>query len=468
MSKSVDWLDYDVDEIIAADRECLWHHLKPHSVFKEKEQMIIVEGKGLMVKDIRGREYLDATAGGVWGVIVGHGRKSMAEAISAQVQKLGYYAGGVGTIPSIKLAKKLTELLPGLGKAFFSNSGSEANEKSFKIIRQLSKINNDRKGKYKVLYRDRDYHGTTIGALSATGQEERKYHFGPMVEGFAGFPPALCYRCAFGKEYPSCNLECARALEDLILKEGPDTVGGVLLEPITAGGGILVPVKEYYPLIQEICHKYGVYLIMDEVVCGFGRTGKFWGHEHYDCKPDMITAAKGIASCYEPLSVTVIKNDIYNLFLDTDSPEKRLNYFRDISTYGGCTGPMAAALENIRIIEDENLVENSRVVGQYLLEGLKTLEDFPIVGNVRGKGLFCGVEFVKDKKTKEPITEAQMGKIMGDVAAQGVLVGRTSSSLPGMNTIMNFAPALVATKDQMDQIVAAIKKVVEKAVKSPL
>ena len=461
MSKSVDWLDYDVEEMIAADRDCLWHHLKPHNVFKEKEQMIIVEGKGLIVKDIRGREYLDATSGGVWGVIVGHGRKSMAEAISNQVQKLGYYAGGVGTVPAIKLAKKLTELLPGLGKAFFSNSGSEANEKAFKIIRQLSKINDARKGKYKVIYRDRDYHGTTIGALSATGQEERKYHFGPMVEGFIGFPPALCYRCAFGKEYPGCNIECARVLEDVILKEGPDTVGGVLVEPITAGGGILVPVKEYYTVLQEICNKYGAYLIMDEVVCGFGRTGTFWGHEHYDCKPDMVTMAKGVASCYEPLSVTVVKDEIYDLFLNTDSPDKRLNYFRDISTYGGCTGPLAAALENIRIIEDENLVENSRVVGQYLLEGLKTLEDFPIVGDVRGKGLFCGIEFVKDKKTKEPITEAQMGKLMSDVAAQGVLVGRTNTSLPGMNTIMNFAPALVATTDQMDQIIAAIRAAIE-------
>jgi len=461
MNKSVDWLDYDVEEMVAADRDCLWHHLKPHDVFKKKEQMIIVEGKGLIVKDIRGREYLDATSGGVWGVVVGHGRKSMADAIANQVQKLGYYAGGVGTIPSIKLAKKLTELLPGLGKAFFSNSGSEANEKAFKIIRQLAKINDDRKGKYKVLYRERDYHGTTIGALSATGQEERKYHFGPMADGFAGFPPALCYRCAFGKEYPNCNLECARAVEDLILKEGPDTVGGVIVEPITAGGGILVPVKEYYPLMQEICRKYGVYLIMDEVVCGFGRTGTFWGHEHYDCDPDMVTMAKGVASCYEPLSVTVIRDNIYDLFLDTGSPEKRLNYFRDISTYGGCTGPMAAALENIRIIEDEGLVENSRVVGKYFLEELKALEDFPIVGNVRGQGLFCGVEFVKDKKTKEPITEAQMGKIVGDVAAQGVLVGRTASSLPGMNTIMNFAPALVATKDQMDQIVAAVKASIE-------
>lgn len=462
MGDKVNWLEYDVNEMVEADRDCLWHHIKPHKVFEEKEQMIIVEGHGLMVKDIRGREYLDATSGGVWGVIVGHGRESIADAVADQLKKIGYYAGTVGTIPGIKFARKLTELLPDLGKIFFSNSGSEANEKAFKIVRQASRISPERKGKYKILYRERDYHGTTIGALSATGQEERKRQFGPMCEGFVPFPAALCYRCAFGKTYPDCNIECARAVEDVVLKENPDTVGGIIVEPITAGGGIIVPVKEYYPTLQEICRKYGLYLIMDEVVCGFGRTGKFWGHKHYDSDPDMVTMAKGVASSYQPLSVTAAKDEIYELFLNTDQPEKRLNYFRDISTYGGCTGAMAAALESTRIIEDEGLVENSRVVGEYLLEKLKELEDLPIVGDVRGKGLFCGIEFVKDKKTKEPITEAEMAKLMGDVAGEGVLVGRTASSLPGLNTIMNFAPALIATKDQMDQLVLAVKKGIER------
>jgi len=464
MSPKTNRLDYDVEEMIAADKDFLWHHLKDHNVFEDKEQMVIVEGKGLVLKDIRGREYLDAVSGGVWGVVVGYGRESIAEAVAEQLKKLCYYAGAVGTVPAIKYAKKLAEKLPGQRKIFFSNSGSEANEKAFKIIRQLAKINDDRKGKFKVIYRDRDYHGTTIGALSAGGQSERKEHFGPMADGFAEFPHPLCYRCAFGKTYPDCNIECARALEDVILKEGPDTVGGVIVEPIVAGGGILVPVKEYYPILQQICKKYGAYLIFDEVVCGFGRTGKFWGHEHYDVQPDMVTMAKGVASCYEPLSVTAISEKIFNLFLDTGKPETRLNYFRDISTYGGCTGAMAAGLETSRIIDDENLVENSRVVGEYLLNGLKDFFNFPIVGDVRGKGLFCGVEFVEDKASKTPVSEAFMGKLVADVAAEGVLVGRTNSSLPGMNTMMLFAPALVATKDQMDQIITAVKKAIEKNV----
>jgi len=453
----------EIEEIVRCDKAYLWHHLKPHKVFEQGEQMIVVEGNGLIVKDIRGREYLDATSGGVWGVVVGYGRESIARAVYEQLKTMPYYAGTTGNIPSIEYARALIERLPGLGKVFYSNSGSEANEKAFKIVRQLARIDPARRGKHKILFRDRDYHGTTFGALSATGQDERKHDFGPFLEGFVGFPHALCYRCAFGKSYPACNLECARSVEETILREGPDTVGACIVEPVTAGGGIIPPVKEYYPIVQQICDKFGVYLIMDEVVCGFGRTGTLWGFEQYDVRPDMVTLAKGVASSYMPLSVTVVKNEIYDKFLcDPAADAQHLNYFRDISTYGGCAGAMSAAIETLRIIEDENLVENSRAMGTRLLEGLKALNDMPLVGDVRGCGLFCGLEFVKDKRTKEPITEKEMARIMANVAAEGVLVGKTTSSLPGNNTIMNFAPALVATPDEIDRIVTAVKTGIEK------
>jgi taurine-pyruvate aminotransferase len=425
--------------------------------------MIPVEADGLMIKDIRGKEYLDATSGGVWSVVVGFGRESMARAIYDQLVKMPYYAGALGNVPAILLSRKLIERLPNQSKVFYSNSGSEANEKAYKMIRQLSSFDPERKGKYKVLFRNRDYHGTTLGALSSTGQLERKQDFGPFCEGFAEIPSALCYRCPFDLSYPGCDIQCARKAEDVILKEGPETVGGCIVEPITAGGGILPPVKEYYPILREICDKYGIYLIFDEVVCGFGRTGTFWGFEHYDVEPDMVTMAKGMASSYMPLSATTTTKEIFDRFLNDPSIEsERLNFYRDISTYGGCAGAMSAGLENMRIIEEENLVEQSRVLGDYFLERLKELSDLPIVGDVRGKGLFCGLEFVRDKKTKEPISEAEMGKIMAAVAQQGVLVGRTNTSLPGNNTIMNFAPALVVTKEQLDQIVAAVKTALEK------
>lgn len=454
---------YDVDAIVQSDKKCLWHHIKPHRLFQDSEQMIVVEGRGLTVKDIRGREYLDAASGGVWSVMVGHGRESIAKAVYDQLVTLGYYAGTVGNVPTIRLAAKLVQLLPRLGKVFFSNSGSEANEKAFKMVRQLSHIDPDRKGKYKILFRDRDYHGTTIATLSATGQMERRQDYGPFLEGFVAFPHACCYRCAFDRTYPDCNIECARCVEDIILREGPDTIGGCIVEPITAGGGIIPPVKEYYPILQEICRKYAVYLIADEVVCGFGRTGRFWGHDHYDLDPEMVTLAKGLASSYMPLSATVVKDDIYGQFLcDPANDAERMNYFRDISTYGGCAGATAAALENTRIIEDEKLVANSREVGAYLLEKLRELSDLPLVGDVRGIGLFAGLELVRDKTTKEPITENEMGRIMGLVAREGVLVGRTNSSLPGNNTIMNFAPALIATRQDIDRIVLAVETVLQK------
>lgn len=463
MENATKLMDYDVEEIVAHDKDCLWHHIKPHKVFETAEQMIVVEGDGLMVKDIRGREYLDVSSGGVWSVIVGYGRDSIAEAVCAQLKKMPFFSGVFGTIPSIQFAKKLLEKLPNHGKVYFSNSGSEANEKAFKIVRQASRIDPSRKGKYKIMYRDRDYHGTTFGAMSATGQAQRRQDFGPFLDGFVEFPHCNCYRCPYEKTYGDCNIECARKVEDIIIKEGADTIGGLIVEPITAGGGILTPVKEYFPLLQEICRKYDIWMIMDEVVCGFGRTGKFWGHEHFNVDPDIVTMAKGLASSYEALSATVVKQKIYDTFLcDPTDEETRLNYFRDISTYGGCTSAMVAALETTRILEDENLLENSAKTGAYLIEQLKTLEKYDVVGEVRGQGLFAGIEFVQEKATKEPVTEAQMAALVGNVMAESVIVGRTNSSFHGLNNTMNFAPCLIITKEQVDTVVAAVETAIQK------
>ena len=463
MKTKTNCLEYDVGEMVDGDKNSLWHHLKPHKCFGTQEQMIIVEGKGLVLKDIRGKEYLDATSGGVWSVMVGYGRDSIAEAVCEQLKKMNYFAGAYGNIPAIKFANKLLEKLPGHDKVYFSNSGSEANEKAFKIVRQASCIDPARKGKYKIMYRDRDYHGTTIATISASGQAQRKQDFGPFLDGFVEFPHCACYRCPYDKTYGSCDIECARNVEDIILKEGAESIGALIVEPITAGGGILKPVPEYYPILQKICRKYEIWMIMDEVVCGFGRTGKFWGHEHYDVAPDIITMAKGLASSYEALSATVVKQKIYDVFLnDPANPATRLDYFRDISTYGGCTAPMAAALESTRIIDDENLVENSRIMGKYLLERLNELKKYDCVGDVRGQGLFCGIEYVNNKATREPVTEERMATLMGNVVAQGVLAGRTNSSFHDLNNVMNFAPCLIITKKQVDTIVAAVATAIEK------
>jgi len=466
MDKKTNWLEYDTEEMVKGDKDCLWHHLKPHKIFETQEQMVVVEGDGLMITDIRGKEYLDVTSGGVWSVMVGYGRDSIAEAVCEQLKKMPYFAGAFGNVPAIKFAQKLLEKLPGLDKVYFSNSGSEANEKAYKIIRQASRISPERKGKYKIMYRDRDYHGTTIGAMSTSGQPLRREHFGPFPEGFVEFPHCCCYRCPYEKSYGSCNIECARKVEDIILKEGAETIGGLIVEPITAGGGILIPVKEYYPILQEICRKYDIWLAFDEVVCGFGRTGKFWGHEHYDVDPDIVTMAKGLASSYEALSATVVKQEIYDIFLnDPTNPETSYNYFRDISTYGGCTAPMAAALESTRIIEDENLIENSRLVGEYLLEKLQELQKYDVVGEVRGKGLFWGGGALKSQGHKGPGTDQQMAAVVGDVFANGVIVGKTNSSFHGLNNVINFAPCLIITKEQVDTVVSTVSSAIEKTFK---
>lgn len=452
--------NYEPAEMIKMDKENLWHHLTQHKVFETSDPLIIVEGNGLRIRDIKGREYLDAVSGGVWCVNIGYGRESMAEAIYHQLRVMPYYAGSAGNIPAIKFAQKLTSLLPRLQKVYYSNSGSEANEKAFKMVRQSFRLKYPGQEKTKILYRKKDYHGTTIGALSATGQEERKEDFGPFVPGFVEFPHACCYRCHFGKTYPACNIDCARVVEEIILKEGPDTVGAIIVEPITAGGGIIPPVKEYYPILQEICKKYEILMIMDEVVCGFGRTGKMFGHEHYDVDPDIVTMAKGTASSYMPLSVTMAKEELFDVF--KSNPGDKLAYFRDISTFGGCAGAFAAGLENIKIIEDEKLCENSANMGRYMLEGLKEFTTFPIVGDVRGVGLFAGIELVEDKETKVPVSEEFIGKIIADITAQGVLVGRTNRSFKNQNNIINLAPALIATKEDIDQILQAIKNSLEK------
>jgi len=440
-----------------ADRKHVWHHLVQHQAFAAKGPMIIVEGHGLRLKDLSGKEYLDATSGGVWCVNVGYGRDRIADAVCAQMKKMPYYAATAGNIPAIELAGKITACMPGLTRIYISNSGSEANEKAYKMVRALAHLTGNT-SKKKILYRNRDYHGTTIAALSSCGQPERRDWYGPFVPGFVEFPHACCYRCAFGKTYPGCDIDCARSVERIIQDEGPETVGALIVEPITAGGGVIPPVPEYYDVLVEICRRHGVLVIMDEVVCGMGRTGTMFGYQQYGVAPDIVTMAKGVASAYMPISITATSEDIFKAFLH--DPSDTLAYFRDISTYGGCASGCTAALENLKIIEEENLLQNVTDMGHYLLDGLKGLLSHPNVGDVRGKGLLCGVEFVEDKKSRNPLPEGQVIRIVGEAAARGVLLGRTNRSFHGFNNILNMAPAYVATRADIDTIVATLGQAV--------
>ena len=446
-------------DIIEIDRVHIWHHLTQHSAFEKTDPLVIVEGRGMTVVDAKGNEYLDATAGGVWTVNVGYGRERLAHAVQDQLLKLPYFAATGGTEPGGAFAKALLEKLPSLSRVYYSNSGSEANEKAYKMVRQLAHANGMGK-KHKIIFRDRDYHGTTIGALSSSGQSERRDQFGPMAPGFVEFANCCCYRCPFGKKYGECNIECAQDLETVIKREGPDTVGAVVIEPITAGGGVIPPVPEYLPMIQDICRKYDVLLHVDEVVCGLGRTGAWFGYQHYGIEPDIITLAKGVASGYAAISCTVTTEALFNRF--KEKPEDRMSYFRDISTYGGCTAGPAAALENLRIIEEEKLVENAAEMGDYLLDAMLALkEKHEVIGDVRGKGLLAGIELVCDRDSKEPVDESYVVQILGACMKQGVLISRTNRSFPKFNNTLALSPALIAGRPEIDEIISAIDNALE-------
>lgn len=447
-------MTYDSKAMAAKDKAHVWHHITQHSQFEMTDPLIITEGKGLRVRDINGNEYLDAVSGGVWSVNVGYGEKRIVDAISEQNMKMCYFAGTVGTIPSIELSKMLIDRMPGLNRVYLCPSGSEANEKAFKMVRQRAALKFGGK-KHKILYRDRDYHGTTIATLSAGGQEERRMQYGPYTPGFVKFEHCSCYRCPFGKTYGACDIDCARTVEDHILREGPENVGGVIVEPVVAGGGVLVPVKEYFPMLREICTKYDVWLILDEVVCGLGRTGEWFGYQHYGIVPDIVTTAKGLASSYAPLAALMTTEAVFQEFLA--DPAETDAYFRDISTYGGCAGAAAAGVANLEVIQEDNLVTNSKELGAYLLEQLKAkLDGHKNVGQVRGLGLFAGVELVEDLESKTPMHESKLMAIVGDCMKNGVIIGRTNRSLPNQNNTLAMSPALPATKADIDQITDAV------------
>lgn len=444
----------DISDVVEADRAHIWHHLSQHKQYETVDPRVIVEGRGMRVWDAKGKEHLDAVSGGVWTVNVGYGRESIANAVRDQLIKLNYFAGSAGSIPSATFAQRLIEKMPGLSRVYYANSGSEANEKVYKMVRQIAHKHHGGR-KWKILYRERDYHGTTIGALATSGQAERAAQYGPYPDGFVMVPHCLEYR----KQWDVANYgeRAADAIEEVILREGADTIGALVLEPVTAGGGVIVPPRGYWERVQEICKKYDILLHIDEVVCGVGRTGVWFGYQNFGIKPDFVTMAKGVASGYAAISCTVTTEAVFEMF-KSDAADP-MSYFRDISTFGGCTSGPAAALENMRIIEDEGLLDNTLKMGARVIDNLRALMDrHKVIGDVRGAGLFCGAELVADRGTKEPAAEKMVAAVVADCMAQGVIIGMTNRSLPGLNNTLCLSPALIATPDDIDQITGAIDR----------
>jgi adenosylmethionine-8-amino-7-oxononanoate aminotransferase len=453
MSSLNNLLHLDSAEITAKDRQYLWHAMSPYN--PNQAPMVVTQGSGSWIEDINGNRYLDAMSG-LWCVNVGYGRQELAEAAYEQLKTMAYYPLSQSHLPAIQLAEKLNEWLEGEYVIFFSNSGSDANETAFKIARQYHQQTGS-PNRHKFISRYRAYHGNSMGALAATGQAQRKYMYEPLGGGFLHVRPPDSYRRPEGMSIEDFNLLCAREIEERMIWEGKDTVAAVIMEPAITGGGVIVPHPIYLEEVQKICKKYSVLLIIDEVICGFGRSGMKFGHMNYNVKPDIVTMAKGLTSGYLPLSATAVRKDIFEAFKE----QGEFSHLRHVNTFGGSPACCALALKNLEIMEKENLVERSKQLGQRLEAEMAELLDHRIVGDIRSFGFLMGIEVVANKETKEPLSPTAVGKIIAACKAKGLIIGRNGDTVPGYNNILTLSPPLSSTDEDLDFIIGTFKEVME-------
>src|SRR5579862_8895290 len=435
------------DAVVRQDLGNVLHPIVQHKVLETK-QMVITASEGSTVVDADGTGYLDGMAG-LWCVNIGYGRSELAEVAAAQMRQLAYFPHTAMNVPAAALAEKINALMGGGYHTYFVNSGSEANEAGFKVARQYMKHEYPGEYRFKTVSRYYAYHGTTLATLDAGGMGERKAKFEPFSGDFVHVPPPYCYRCPFGLSYPSCGLACVKAMEAAILGEGPETVAEVIVEPVMSGVGVAVPPDEYLPEVEGLCRKYGLLLHIDEVINGFGRTGKMFAHQHYGVSPDLIAVAKGISSAYLPIAATVVKNSVFDSFLGDPAENRQV---AQVNTYGGHPVAAAVALRNIEIMEAEKLTDRAADTGAYLLDGLRGLMSHQVVGDVRGKGLLIGVELVKDRATKEQLDAAQLASVVEFCRDHGVIVGRGGGGR-SFGTTITLCPPLVITRAECDRIV---------------
>ncbi|MEM8857120.1 MAG: aminotransferase [Chloroflexota bacterium] len=442
--------------------ESLWHPLKQHKHIKDAPPPVVVKGEGAILTDENGNEWLDAIAG-IWCVNVGYGRQELAQVAHDQMLSLGYLNPSFIAEPTAKLAAKLLELTKMNGHVYFTPSGSEANEAAFKMVWQYHQQSGEPRGylRRKIISRYRAYHGNTYAAIGATGQAERKVGFGNQPAEIRHINPPYPYRRHLNLTPEEHGEQVAAELEQTIIYEGQETVAAFIMEPMISGGGVLIPPDNYIPRVREICDKYGVLLIFDEVVSGFARTGTMFGHQHWSVLPDIITCAKGIASGYQPIAATIVNQKIYDAFI---SDPGDLRHYRHINTYGGHPVACAVALKNIEIIEDEGLVTRSAEMGAYMQEQFEQLMEHPNVGEVRGKGMLFGIELVNDKKTREPIDPAKIDKVIGSAKEDYVIIGKNGNTIPGLCNVLVLSPPLTISKGEADRIVSTVENGLKKII----
>ena len=433
-------------DLVRSDLEHLIHPLYHPSAHQDPK--IWVEGKGSVVKDINGKEYLDGLSS-LWNVNVGHGREELAEAAYTQMKHLAFYSSYTGStnLPAIHLAEKLSQIFyPSINTFFFTSGGAESTESSIKTARFYWKAKG-KPDKIKFISRIRGYHGVTMAAMSATGLSVYWPMFEPRVPGFSHIESPYPYRFVNTTPELSDGVAAANLLEQAILREGADTVAGFIAEPVQGAGGVIVPQDDYFARIREICDQYEVLLIADEVITGFGRTGAWFGLERYGIEPDIAQFAKGITSGYIPLGGIGVSDAISEV-INSVSPDRR---WMHAFTYSGHPTSCAVALANIAIIEREGLVAQAASSGAHLLARLQELEEMPSVGNVRGLGMMAGVELVANKETKEPFpTSANVGARVGsEMMARGLFTRILGDSIL-------LAPPLTTSIAQLDQMVQII------------
>ncbi|HYA67735.1 MAG TPA: aminotransferase class III-fold pyridoxal phosphate-dependent enzyme, partial [Acidimicrobiales bacterium] len=418
---------------------------------------IVVEADGWWLTDDEGNRIIDGFAG-LWCVAVGHGRPEIINAITEQLRTLDYFTTfhGQSHPKAIELAERIASWFPpelGLNHVMFASGGSEANETNFKLVRMYWALRGEERRKT-IVARHHGYHGLTIATMSATGIMPMHWNFGPEADGFVHVAAPYCYRCELGLTFPECGLACARTLEDYVEREGPDSVGAFIAEPVIGAGGIIAPPPGYFDEIRRICDRYDILFIADEVVCGFGRTGTAFGFEHYGIAPDIVTLAKGLTSGYQPMGASVVSDKVWETICERLPERMPLSHG---FTYMGHPAGCAAALANLAVIEEEGLVANAADVGAYLLGRMQELERFETVGQVRGLGLMAGIELVADAATRRGFADPHQACEMVEHEAwrRGLYCRAMGIEVVGL------APPLIIDRPTADRMVEILAESIE-------
>ena len=428
---------YSSQEIVQMNREFTFFSW---SVQGQTNPIPVEKAEGIYFWDMDGKRYIDFSSQ-LMNTNIGHQHPKVVKAIQDQAAKLCFVHPGNATEPRGLLGKKLAEVTPGnLKKTFFTLGGSEANENAIKIARFYT-------GRHKILARYRSYHGATHGSIALTG-DYRRLAVEPAMPGSVHFLDPFCYRCPFGQKIESCKRECLSHLEEVIRYEGPDKIAAIIMEGVVGSNGLIVPPDDYLPRVREICTKYGILLISDEVMSGWGRTGKWFAVDNWDVTPDIITTAKGITSGYMPLGAVIVSEPIAKFFDD--------KYLYAGLTYNGHALACAAAVATIKVYEEDNLLENAVMVGKHLGQALEDIKSrHASVGDVRYIGLFSAIELVTNRETKESFAPSVMTEVGKHLRQNGLF---TFIMANNMGSIVFIVPPLCITKEQLDEGLEIIEK----------